>query len=106
MKRVFFIIISLLFSIFLYLVIRKVRFELELKRIYSKECLIKNGMSLTEVYQLLDTRIKPQLHIQFNRKDSSYRHTVYYPPMWNREYYLLIEYNPYTSEVINYADCD
>ncbi len=64
-------------------------------------------MTLTEVYRTLDVDIKPHIDIYLNMNDSSYRHAAYFPPRWMDEDYLSIEFNPYTSEVINYyPTCD
>lgn len=97
------VIIAILFAIWM---VRFIRFESQLKQLYSQQCLIKNGMNLTEVYEILDSEIKPQVHISLNVNDSTYTHRVFFPMQWNSEVQLVIKFNPYTLEVIDYPACD
>ena len=95
-------LIALIFSVWL---IRVITFEYQLRQIHNKRCLIKNGMTVTEVYKIFDSNIKPHTYIKLNR-DSTYSHRVYYPPLFNSEVPLSFDFNPFTLEVINYGECD
>ncbi len=91
--------------LFVLFVMRIIHKQSQLGELHAKKCLIRNGMTLPEVYEILDTDIKPKVDIQL-RRDSAYHHTVYFPPLLNSEVPLIIEYKPYTGEVLNYWECD
>lgn len=106
MRRLILVVGGVLLLVGLSITLRFICFQQQLKEVYSKQCLIKNKMSLTQVYKLLDTRIKPKTYIRHNQRDSIYEHTINFSPLWNSETTLSVEFNPYTFEVINYPECD
>lgn len=74
----------------------------ELEKVYSNSCKVYNGMKLQELYDLFNSQVKPRTSIEFKRRDTSYRHTIYYPPRFGDEDYISFEYDPLTSRIINY----
>jgi hypothetical protein len=108
MKQLALLIIGVAVLFFAIKIIRAVRFWTNLERLYEKQCLIKNGMTLSEVYDVLDRdiNIQPQLVIRFNEKDTTYSHRAYFPMRWNSEEVLSIEYDPFTSVVKNFPECN
>jgi hypothetical protein len=106
MKNIIIFVVGVLSLLFTIQIIRFIRFESQLKQVYEKECFIKNGMTLTEVYEMLDTEIEPRIVIRFNGRDTTYSHRAIFPMRWNSETQLIIKFDPFTSEVINYPLCD
>jgi hypothetical protein len=106
MKNIIIFIVGVLALLFTIQIIRFIRFESQLKQVYEKKCLIKNGMILTEAYKMLDSKIRPRIVIDFNRRDTTYSHRAYFPMRWNSETQLIIEFDPFILEVKNYPECN
>lgn len=80
--------------------------EKEIAKIYKKCHQIKIGMSIGEVYQILDNKIYPEQIIKLDRDSVHYTHYLRYPAMLDYEYHLSIEVDPAETKVLNVIGCD
>ncbi len=79
---------------------RIVKNEIAIKNVYDNCHLLREGMTLSEFYQVVGNDILPNVEIEFKHSDSSYHHYLIYPPPFGQEYYYYIEFDPVTKRIM------